>query len=295
MGTGVWISSGFLVSCLFTTRSLLSVVACSSPSPFLCLLPSVSTLEWLVLGWLLPCGATGAVIVAVGLVEAQEGASANMAPVLTCLFTPLFAVVLLVFLATMMWTSSSIDVEREVLIGFDLLLVLVLGLLLYAVSARDQKAPPNAFDVLQLSLIIAALVVDLVALAAITARISEFGFSPNKLAALGGKFRPTRQPRVVSLDLYAFPPEACLLRRPRVVADPLPTRVFSVGCVGSRHLPAAVRLHLKVEKGKWASLRVPSWNHLCSACGYCAHVGTQLDRTHALALFRQAGCMPPVS
>ena len=141
--------------------------------------------EWFVQDWLLPCGAMGAVIVAAGLVEAQEGATANMAPVLTRLFTPLFAVVLLVFLATMMWTSGSIDVEREVLIGFDLLLVFVLGLLLYAVSARDPKSPPNAFDVLQLSLVIAALVVDLVALAAITARISEFGFSPNKVAALG--------------------------------------------------------------------------------------------------------------
>ncbi len=141
--------------------------------------------EWFVFDWLLPCGATGAVIVAAGFVEAQEGAPTNIAPVLTRLFTPLFAAVLLVFLATMIWTSGSIDVEREVLIGFDLLLVLVLGLLLYAVSARDPKAPPNVFDVLQLSLILTALVVDLMALAAMTARISEFGFSPNKVAALG--------------------------------------------------------------------------------------------------------------
>ena len=141
--------------------------------------------EWFVQDWLLPCGAMGAVIVATGLVEAQDDASANLAPVLTRLFTPLFTVVLLVFLATMLWTNGSIDVEREVLIGFDLLLVMVLGLLLYAVSARDPTAPPNAFDLLLLSLVLAALVVDVVALAAITARISEFGFSPNKVAALG--------------------------------------------------------------------------------------------------------------
>ena len=141
--------------------------------------------EWLIQDWLLPCGAMGAVIVAAGLVEAQDAATTNLAPVLTRLFTPLFAVVLLVFLATMVWTNGSIDVEREVLIGFDLLLVLVLGLLLYAVSARDPKTPPNVFDVLQLSLVLAALVVDLVALAAITVRISELGFSPNKVAALG--------------------------------------------------------------------------------------------------------------
>ena len=135
--------------------------------------------------WLLPCGALGAVIVAAWLVEAKQSVIENMAPVLTRLFTPLFAAVLLAFLGTMIWTGSGIAVEREVLIGFDLLLALVLGLLLYAVSARDPQAPPDAFDALQLLLVVSALVVDGVALAAIAGRITEFGFSPNRVAALG--------------------------------------------------------------------------------------------------------------
>ena len=135
--------------------------------------------------WLLPCGAMGAVIVAAWLVEAKQSVIENMAPVLTRLFTPLFAAVLLAFLGTMVWTGSGIAVEREVLIGFDLLLALVLGLLLYAVSARDPQAPPDAFDALQLLLVVSALVVDGVALAAIAGRITEFGFSPNRVAALG--------------------------------------------------------------------------------------------------------------
>ncbi|MHB8095102.1 MAG: hypothetical protein ACYDH0_09180, partial [Candidatus Aminicenantales bacterium] len=83
------------------------------------------------------------------------------------------------------WTGNPIDVDREVLIGFDLLLVVVLGLLLYAVSARDPQAPPGRFDALQLLLVACALVVDALALWAMAARISEFGFSPNKTAALG--------------------------------------------------------------------------------------------------------------
>ena len=141
--------------------------------------------EWLVQEWLLPSGAMGAVLVGAWLVEAKQSVVENMAPVLTRVFTPLFVIVLLVFLATMAWTGSGIDVERDVLIGFDLLLVLVLGLLLYAVSARDPHAPPDAFDRLQLVLVVAALVVDTVALVAIATRISEFGFSPNKVAALG--------------------------------------------------------------------------------------------------------------
>jgi hypothetical protein len=56
---------------------------------------------------------------------------------------------------------------------------------LYAISAREPDAPPDFFDALQLLLVASALVVDLVALAAIAARISEFGFTPNRVGALG--------------------------------------------------------------------------------------------------------------
>ena len=141
--------------------------------------------DWLIGGWLVPCGAAGAVIIGSWLVEAKQSVIENMAPVLTRLFTPLFTVLLLAFLGTMAWTGSPINVERQVLIGFDLLLALVVGLVLYAASARDSQAPPDFFDGLQFLLVVSALVVDGVALAAIAARISEFGFTPNRVAALG--------------------------------------------------------------------------------------------------------------
>ena len=141
--------------------------------------------DWFVAGWLIPCGAAGAVIIGSWLVEAKQHVMENMAPVLTRLFTPLFTVLLLMFLATMAWTGNPINVERDILIGFDLLLAVVVGLVLYAVSARDRQAPPDLFDALQLLLVASALVVDGVALWAIAARITEFGFTPNRIAALG--------------------------------------------------------------------------------------------------------------
>ncbi|MBX7184358.1 MAG: permease prefix domain 1-containing protein [Vicinamibacteria bacterium] len=135
--------------------------------------------------WLLPCGAAGAVLVGSWLVEAKQSVIENMAPVLTRLFTPLFAAMLVTFLATLLWTGRGIGIDRNVLIGFDLLLALVLGLLLYSISARDPGKAPGAFDVVQVVVVIAALLADAVALSAIAARISEFGLSPNRVAALG--------------------------------------------------------------------------------------------------------------
>jgi hypothetical protein len=141
--------------------------------------------EGFIQSWLLPCGAMAAVVVSAWLVEAKQSVIENMAPVLTRVFTPLFAATLLAFLVAIIWTSNGIDVERDALILFDLLLVVVLGLLLYAISARDLTARPGLFDRLQLALVVSALIIDILVLLAITGRITEWGFSPNKTAALG--------------------------------------------------------------------------------------------------------------
>jgi len=135
--------------------------------------------------WLLPCGAVGAVVVGSWLVEAKQSVIENMAPVLTRLFTPLFAAVLVTFLGALLWKGGGLDVDRDTLIQFNLLLVVVLGLLLYSVSARDPGAPAGLSDVMQVVLVVGALLADAVALWAIGARLAEFGFSANRAAALG--------------------------------------------------------------------------------------------------------------
>jgi len=135
--------------------------------------------------WLLPCGAVGAVLVASWLVEAKQSVIENMAPVLTRLFTPMFVAVLVAFLGAVIWTGGGVDVERELLITFNLLLVVVLGLLLYSLSARDPGSPRGVFDVMQVVLVVSALLADAVALWAISERITELGSTPNRVAALG--------------------------------------------------------------------------------------------------------------
>jgi hypothetical protein len=135
--------------------------------------------------WLLPSGAAAAVVVAAWLVEAKQSVIENMVPVLTRIFTPLFTAALLAFLGAVLVTRNALDVQRDVLILFDLLLVVVLGLLLYSISARDPATPPTLFDRLQLALASSALLIDILVLVAIMGRITEWGTTPNKAAALG--------------------------------------------------------------------------------------------------------------
>jgi hypothetical protein len=141
--------------------------------------------ERLVGEWIVPAGIVGATLVASWLVEAKQSVIENMAPVLTRIFSPLFALLFLAFMVTMVATGRGIDPDREILIVFDLLLVVVFALLLYSFSARDPLARPGLNDWVQLTLVGTALVVDLLALWAVGSRISDFGFTPNRVAALG--------------------------------------------------------------------------------------------------------------
>ena len=135
--------------------------------------------------WVVPCGAAGAVVVAAWLAETRQGVLERIGPVLTRMFTPLITMLLVAFLLAMALTGRGIDVGRGVLIFFDVLLALILGLVIYSIAARDRQAPPGLFDILQVVLVAAALLVDLLVLGAIAGRLSDFGATPNRIAALG--------------------------------------------------------------------------------------------------------------
>ncbi|MBW3619069.1 MAG: permease prefix domain 1-containing protein [Actinobacteria bacterium] len=138
-----------------------------------------------VLEWVLPSGAAGAVIVAAWLVESKQHVVENMAPVLTMLFTPLFALMLTVAAVTYVVSGLAGGFDRDLIGVFDALLVVVLGLVLYAMSARDPAQPAGPMDRVQLLAVAAALVLDVMVLGAMVARIGDLGVTPNRVAALG--------------------------------------------------------------------------------------------------------------
>lgn len=140
--------------------------------------------------WVVPSGAAGAVIVAAWLVEAKKSIIENLAPVLTAIFTPLFAIMLVVSVVAYLVAGAWRDFDRELLAGFDLLLLVVVALVVYGISARGatrrrENGRTGVMDVIRLCAVVAAVVLDALVLVSMFGRVGEFGFTANRVAALG--------------------------------------------------------------------------------------------------------------
>jgi len=132
----------------------------------------------------LPSGVAAATVVAAWLVEAKKSVVENLAPVLTAIFTPLFAVMLVVAAVGYLITTVDRGFDRDLLAVFDVLLLVVLGLVVYGISARSSGAA-GVMDVIRLIAVVAAIVLDILVLVAMFARIGEYGFTATRIAALG--------------------------------------------------------------------------------------------------------------
>jgi hypothetical protein len=138
-----------------------------------------------IITWVLPSGGTAAVIVAAWLVEAKKSIIENLAPVLTAIFTPLFAVMLLGSAVAYAIAGVARDFDRDLLTVFDVLLLVVVALVVYGISARDSARGAGAMDVIRLVAVAAAIVLDVLVLVAMLGRVGELGFTANRFVALG--------------------------------------------------------------------------------------------------------------
>lgn len=138
-----------------------------------------------VVDWVLPAGIGGAAIVAAWLVEAKKSIIENLAPVLTAIFTPLFALMLVVAAGIYLVGGAWQNFDRDLLTGFDALLLVVVALVVYGISARDTLAKPGVMDVVRLCAVVAAIILDVLVLVSMFERVGEFGFTANRVAALG--------------------------------------------------------------------------------------------------------------
>ena len=141
--------------------------------------------EDVIAGWLLPSGAAGALVIATWLADGGWRDMTRIAPLLATVFTPLFALALTFVTAAHVVAGTTGAFDRELLVVFDGLLVVVLALVVFGAAVRDESQPARAMDLVRLIMIVAALVLDVLVLSAMVLRVDEFGLTPNRVAALG--------------------------------------------------------------------------------------------------------------
>lgn len=113
------------------------------------------------------------------------GRKSRFASTIANIFTPLFLITVVIYLLTMAIQQKSPFSDRDFLILFNGLLILVLGMTVFSVCGRNHDQPSRLVDSINLALVCVTGIVNMIALAAILYRFSEWGLSPNRVVVLG--------------------------------------------------------------------------------------------------------------
>jgi hypothetical protein len=109
----------------------------------------------------------------------------KISPTIARIFTPIIFVMLLVFLAALIYTGMNIYNDRNFLLLFNVLLIGVMAIILFSLSELTNNTGTKINQIILLGLALLTIIANGIALSAISFRLNEFGLSPNRLAVLG--------------------------------------------------------------------------------------------------------------
>jgi len=109
----------------------------------------------------------------------------GIASVLARSFAPLFLVMTTAYVSVALLGGQNPFVDREFLITFNGLLLVVLGMTVLSIAERGNDAGVEWIDWINVALLVVTLVIDLIALAAIVFRLTSYGLTPNRVVVLG--------------------------------------------------------------------------------------------------------------
>ncbi len=129
-------------------------------------------------------GAMSAPLIATWLWDQVMHRESKLASVIANVFSPLFLLLTVAYLLALLGQQRSPFNDREFLIIFNALLLVVWGITVFSVAGRGEKGS-RLLDLTNLSLVFVTLVIDAIALTAILYRLLEFGITPNRVAVSG--------------------------------------------------------------------------------------------------------------
>ena len=112
----------------------------------------------------------------------------KVSPVIAKIFTPLVFLNLFIYLIAIIVTKKYPYQDRNLLLVFNSLLIGVMALILFSVAEAGKGANHKISILVLFGLSVLTIIVNCIALSAISFRIIEWGVSPNRVAVLGGNF-----------------------------------------------------------------------------------------------------------
>ena len=109
----------------------------------------------------------------------------GIASVLARVFAPLFLVMTGTYLVVAFLGGQNPFVDREFLITFNGLLLVVLGMTVLSIAERGEQTDVGWMDYVNVALLVVTLVIDGIALSAILFRLTSYGLTPNRVVVLG--------------------------------------------------------------------------------------------------------------
>ncbi len=104
------------------------------------------------------------------------------------IFSPIALLTLIIYCIAFATTSTTLFVEREDLLLFNVMLVCVLALSVFNIADREKSKRFHWSDISTFGLIAIALLINGFALSSILYRLVTWGFTPNKFVILGMNF-----------------------------------------------------------------------------------------------------------
>ncbi len=147
-------------------------------------------------------GLAAAPIIGTYLVQTNPQLVNKVSPVIAKIFTPLALVTLVVYLVALIFTGKDPYNDREFLLIFNALLIGVMALIFFSIAEASNNADNKIGTFVLLGLSIVTVIINGIALSAILFRISEWGFTPNRLAILGGNILILANLLVVTYRLF---------------------------------------------------------------------------------------------
>ena len=125
-------------------------------------------------------------VVGTYLTQVNPHLVSKVSPVIARIFSPLVLMMLLAYLAAIIFSGKNPYNNRDFLLVFNALLIGVMAIIFFSVAGTEETARNRTGTLILFLLSAVTILVNGIALSAILFRISEWGFTPNRTAVLGG-------------------------------------------------------------------------------------------------------------